>query len=61
MYDALHAYNPSDAYVKTVQAYARQMRRHPFRYYDYYWWQVFIRTKDGAIQMTGPGTSRPNY
>ena len=61
MYDALHAYNPSDAYVKTVQAYARQMRRHPFRYYNYYWWQVFIRTKDGAIQMTGPGTSRPKY
>lgn len=61
MYDALHAYNPSDAYVRTVQEYARQMRRHPFRYYDYYWWQVFIRTQDGVIQMTGPGTSRPNY
>lgn len=61
MYDALHAYNPSDAYVKTVQAYARQMRRHPFRYYNYYWWQVFIKTQDGVIQMTGPGTSRPKY
>jgi membrane-bound lytic murein transglycosylase B len=61
MYDALHAYNPSDAYVRTILIYADQMRRKPFRYLNYYWWQVFVRTKDGAEQMTGPGTRRWRY
>jgi hypothetical protein len=37
------------------------MRRHPLRYFNYYWWQVFIRTQDGTIQMTGPGSPRPGY
>jgi hypothetical protein len=61
MGDALYAYNPSGYYVDTVSAYARQMRRHPLRYFNYYWWQVFIRTQDGTIQMTGPGSPRPGY
>lgn len=57
---ALHAYNPSDAYVKTVLIYAKQMRKNPLRFYDYYFWQVFVGMADGIVQLTGPGSPRPN-
>jgi soluble lytic murein transglycosylase-like protein len=53
---ALHAYNPVDAYVTAVWHYARTMMRSPRSYYAYYNWQVFVRTVDGDVRLSGPGT-----
>lgn len=55
MWDALFAYNRSNAYVKAILIYARQMMRDPRAYYGYYHWQVYVLTKDGDVQMSGPG------
>lgn len=52
---ALYAYNPVDAYVRAVSSYARVMRRNPNAYFAYYNWQVFVRTVDGDVRLTGPG------
>ncbi len=52
---ALYAYNPVDAYVRAVSSYARVMRRDPNAYFAYYNWQVFVRTVDGDVRLTGPG------
>ena len=52
---ALHAYNPVDAYVTAVWRYARTMMRFPEAYYAYYNWQVFVRTVDGDVRLSGPG------
>jgi len=54
MRDALYAYNHSDAYVTAILAYAREMKRSDLNLYDYYFWQVFIRTTKGYKQITGP-------
>ncbi|MEV3985669.1 lytic murein transglycosylase [Nonomuraea sp. NPDC049758] len=51
---ALHAYNPSQAYVDAVLLHARQMRRDPRAYYAYYNWQVFVLTTAGERRLTGP-------
>jgi len=53
---AVFAYNPSTHYVDAVLAYARQMRLDPLAYYAYYNWQVFVATRSGDEQLTGPGT-----
>lgn len=55
MWDALFAYNRSNDYVKAILVYARQMMRDPKAYYAYYHWQVYVLTKDGDLQMSGPG------
>ena len=52
---ALHAYNPVDAYVNAVWWYARTMMRFPDAYYAYYNWQVYVRTVDGDVRLSGPG------
>ncbi|HYZ13210.1 MAG TPA: transglycosylase SLT domain-containing protein [Actinomycetota bacterium] len=52
---ALHAYNPVDAYVDAVWWYARTMTRFPDAYYAYYNWQVYVRTVDGDVRLSGPG------
>ena len=52
---ALHAYNPVDAYVTAVSRYAVTMRRFPDSYYAYFNWQVFVRTVDGDVRLSGPG------
>jgi membrane-bound lytic murein transglycosylase B len=52
---ALHAYNPVDAYVTAVWRYAKTMMRFPDSYYAYYNWQVFVRTVDGDVRLSGPG------
>jgi hypothetical protein len=44
-----------DAYVEAVSAYADVMRRDPDAFFVYYNWQVFIRTVDGDVRLTGPG------
>lgn len=55
MRDALYAYNRSDAYVDAIQLYAQEMERDERRFYSYYFWQVFVRTTKGDLQLTGPG------
>jgi hypothetical protein len=52
---ALYAYNPVDAYVTAVWLYAKTMMRFPESYYAYYDWQVFVRTVDGDVRLSGPG------
>ena len=52
---ALYAYNPSNAYVDAVMAYAEQMMDDPHDYYAYYNWQVFVETTSGSRRLTGPG------
>jgi membrane-bound lytic murein transglycosylase B len=49
---ALHAYNPSPAYVDAVLRYARRMST---MFYDFYNWQVFLKTAHGERRITGPG------
>ena len=49
---ALHAYNPSPAYVDAVLRYARTMRT---GFYVLYNWQVFLKTAQGDRRVTGPG------
>jgi hypothetical protein len=52
---ALWAYNPVDYYGDVVLAYDRLMRRDVRNFYALYNWQVFVRTKSGLMQLTGPG------
>ncbi|HEX4815473.1 MAG TPA: lytic transglycosylase domain-containing protein [Nonomuraea sp.] len=51
---ALHAYNPSQAYVNAILAHSRQIKRDPRAYYAYYNWQVFVLTTAGERRLTGP-------
>ena len=52
---ALYAYNPVRAYVTAVWRYAETMRRFPDSYYAFFNWQVFVRTVDGDVRLSGPG------
>jgi soluble lytic murein transglycosylase-like protein len=52
---ALHAYNPSPAYVDAVLRYARRIGADRRAYYELYAWQVFVRTPRGDVRVTGPG------
>ena len=52
---ALHAYNPSAAYVDAVLRYARRMRVDRLMFYELYNWQVFLKTPHGDRRVTGPG------
>ena len=52
---ALYHYNPVDAYVNSVTRYAKAMQRDPEWFYASYNWQVFVRTTDGDVRLTGPG------
>jgi hypothetical protein len=58
MRDALFAYNPTEPYVNAIQIYARQIARDETSFYAYYFWQVFVSTEKGDVQLTGPGTKR---
>ncbi|MEU8247837.1 lytic murein transglycosylase [Nonomuraea sp. NPDC048916] len=51
---ALHAYNPSQAYVNAILLHARQIKRDPRNYYAYYNWQVYVITTTGERRLTGP-------
>lgn len=53
--EALHHYNPVDAYVNAVWWYAKTMMRFPEAFYAYYNWQVYVRTVDGDVRLSGPG------
>jgi hypothetical protein len=52
---AIYHYNPASTYVRAVLLYARQMMRDPRNFYAYYNWQVFVLTRSGLKQLTGPG------
>jgi membrane-bound lytic murein transglycosylase B len=52
---ALYRYNPSPLYVDAVRRYARRIARDPRAFYDYYAWQVYVRTPHGLRRITGPG------
>lgn len=52
---ALFAYNNSSNYVDAVLLYAREMQRDVRAFYSYYFWQVFVATTKGDVQLTGPG------
>lgn len=56
--EALFAYNRSDAYVDAILSYANEMKRDADSFYSYYFWQVFVRTTKGDLQLTGPGADR---
>jgi membrane-bound lytic murein transglycosylase B len=51
---ALHAYNPSGAYVDAVLRYARVLRADRVAFYELYNWQVFVKTPRGDRRVTGP-------
>jgi len=53
---ALYAYNPSPLYVDAVLRYARRIRADIRSFYDFYSWQVYVRTSSGSVRVTGPGT-----
>jgi membrane-bound lytic murein transglycosylase B len=52
---ALHAYNPSAAYVDAVLRYARRIGSVRTMFYGLYNWQVFVKTPEGDRRVTGPG------
>jgi membrane-bound lytic murein transglycosylase B len=52
---ALHAYNPSAAYVDAILRYARRIRADRTMFYALYSWQVFVKTPRGDRRVTGPG------
>ena len=56
MRDALWNYNHSDAYVDAIQIHARVIKSDIRNYYGYYLYQVFVKTTDGYLQLTGPGS-----
>ena len=51
---ALYHYNPSWLYVSGVLNHARRLARDPRAFYEYYAWSVFVRTRTGERQLTGP-------
>jgi hypothetical protein len=55
MNEALFAYNRSSDYVAAISIYARQMTNHPTAFPAYFYWQVYVLTKDGDLQLSGPG------
>ena len=54
---ALFAYNNADAYVDAILTYAREIMRDERAFYSYYFWQVFVLTTKGDLQLTGPGAA----
>jgi hypothetical protein len=52
---ALFAYNHSDAYVDSILRYAQLIDRDPRNLYVFYSWQLFVRTEEGDVRLTGPG------
>lgn len=51
---ALYRYNPSWLYVDAVLRYAGRIRADPRAYYVLYSRQVFVRTPQGLVRLTGP-------
>jgi membrane-bound lytic murein transglycosylase B len=51
---ALWRYNHSERYVDAAARFAAQMQRDPAIFFQYYAWQVFIKTPTGPRRITGP-------
>jgi membrane-bound lytic murein transglycosylase B len=51
---ALYRYNPSRLYVDAILRYAARIKRDRHAFYEYYSWQVFVRTPNGLRRLTGP-------
>ncbi len=51
---ALYRYNPSPLYVDAILRYAARIKRDRHAFYEYYSWQVFVRTPNGLRRLTGP-------
>jgi membrane-bound lytic murein transglycosylase B len=51
---ALYRYNPSPLYVDAILRYAARTKRDRHAFYEYYSWQVFVRTPSGLRRLTGP-------
>jgi membrane-bound lytic murein transglycosylase B len=52
--NALLHYNHSALYVDAVEHYARRIARDARAFFEYYSWQVYIRTPTGFRRVTGP-------
>jgi hypothetical protein len=52
---ALWAYNPIASYGDAVLLYEQLMRRDERMFYALFNWQVFVKTRSGLVQVTGPG------
>ena len=48
---AIHGYNPNDAYVEMVMRYSANLAAEPETYAAYHAWQVFVRTTAGSIRL----------
>lgn len=55
---ALHAYNPSDAYVVAITGYADVMLAEPRAFHGFYGWQVFVTMEQGD-RLLPEGWTRP--
>ena len=51
MLAALYGYNPNDAYVGSVAAYAANMVADERAYLGYHGWQVFVGTAEGTVRL----------
>lgn len=51
MADALHAYNPSNHYVRAVTEHARAMQRSTSTYHGYWHWRVLYRHERGTYVL----------
>ncbi len=54
---ALYAYNRSYDYVNAILIYTGEITRDTRNFYSYYFWQVFVATRSGVVQITGPGAT----
>lgn len=52
--DALFHYNPSALYVAAIERYAHRMAQDRDAFFEYYSWQVYVRTAGGYERVTGP-------
>jgi len=52
---ALFAYNHSTAYVDSILRYTARIRANTRNLYVFYSWQLFVRTEQGDLRLTGPG------
>jgi soluble lytic murein transglycosylase-like protein len=52
---ALFAYNHSTAYVDAILRYTARIKADARNLYVFYSWQVFVRTQQGDLRLTGPG------
>lgn len=55
MSTAFYRYNPVRAYVDALTGYTSLIRDDERWLYVFYGWQLFVRTENGDVRLTGPG------